>query len=143
LQLYLDKTSESGIVVLHLSNRNLALVSEAARVADSIGAAHVWRVSGRVRVPLAPVYGGLGASVMIVAKSPDDIARLAFPREPVAEEGAFKFYKGDRWVTIPAPPGRAWSDDYINLPRSLWDNFSGAERCVTRPGLTECRNEER
>ena len=38
IALYLSKTSERGIVVLHLSNRNLALVSESARVARDLQA---------------------------------------------------------------------------------------------------------
>ncbi|MEJ0061100.1 MAG: hypothetical protein WDM79_16670 [Terricaulis sp.] len=38
IALYLSKTSERGIVILHLSNRNLALVSEAARVAHDLHA---------------------------------------------------------------------------------------------------------
>jgi hypothetical protein len=124
LALYLRKTKPNGIVVLHLSNRNLALVSEAARVAASLGAPARWRVSDRVDMPLAPFYGGLAASVMIVAHAPETFTIL--PLQSV------------EWSAFTAPPGRPWSDDYVNLPRALWDSLSGAEECRMHPYLRHC-----
>jgi spermidine synthase len=124
LALYLRKTKPNGIVVLHLSNRNLALVSEAARVAASLGAPARWRVSDRVEMPLAPFYGGLAASVMIVAHAPETFTILPL--------------QSDEWRAFAAPPGRPWSDDYVNLPRALWDSLSGAEECRTHPYLSHC-----
>lgn len=116
--LYLRKTSERGIVILHLSNRNLALVAEAARVARDVQAPTLHRVSGRLNTPY--LYGGLSASVMIVARSPATLAVL-----PLASRG--------EWRVLEAPPGRAWSDDYINVPRALWEQLSGAEDCWRNP----------
>lgn len=110
---YLAKTSARGIVVLHLSNRHLALVSEAARVAHDLGAAHVWRVSSRV--PESSTYAGLPASAMILARSQEVIDAL-----PLASTD---------WRAIPVPPGRPWSDDYINVPRALWESLTGVEDC--------------
>ncbi len=120
IELYLSKLSERGIVVLHLSNRNLALVSEAARVAQSLNAPYVYRISDRFEQPYVSYYGGLAASVMIIAKSPTTIGTLALNPD---------------WRVFEAPPGRAWTDDYINLPRALWEGLpfgprgNSAETC--------------
>jgi hypothetical protein len=127
LALYLSKTSERGIVVLHLSNRNLALVSEAARVARDLGAPTLYRVSTRFEDSYASVYGGSAASVMIVARNAETLSQLPLP-------------SGD-WRIFEAPPGRGWSDDYINLARALWDNLSGAEECRIYSYLERCQRD--
>jgi hypothetical protein len=126
--LYLRKTSARGIVVLHLSNRNLALVSEAARVARDLNAAAIYRVSDRFEQPGASYYGGLAASTMIVARSPDVISHLPLQGE---------------WRVFEAPPGRGWTDDYINMPRALWEGvITGAEECRIYSYLPRCQPEE-
>ncbi|HWA00796.1 MAG TPA: fused MFS/spermidine synthase [Caulobacterales bacterium] len=124
--LYLRKTSSRGIVVLHLSNRNLALVREAARVARDLHAASLFRISDYVRDPDTPFTSGYAASVMIVARSPEILARL-----PLASRA--------EWRDVAAPPGRAWSDDYINLARALWENFNGLEECMSFPDEPKCK----
>ncbi len=111
VSMYMRKLTPRGIVVLHLSNRNLALVAESARVARSLGLAYRWRVSGRVDDPLAGPFGGLPASAMIIARTPDAMAAL-----PLAST---------EWSEVPAPPGRPWTDDYINLPRALYEAWRG------------------
>ncbi|MDX2277141.1 MAG: fused MFS/spermidine synthase [Hyphomonadaceae bacterium] len=118
IALYLRKTSARGIVVLHLSNRNLALVSEAARVARDLNAPTLYRISDRSSTPHARMFGGLPASVMIVARSPETLAVL-----PLASQ----------WRIIAAPPGPGWTDDYIALPRALWENLNGSEECLVYP----------
>lgn len=126
IALYLRKTTDRGIVVLHLSNRNLALVSESARVARDLHVPTLYRVSDRFDQPYASFYGGLAASVMIVAKSPQILAMLPLRN------------KSD-WREIIAPPGRGWSDDYINLPRALWESrFSNTEECLIYPYVRGC-----
>jgi hypothetical protein len=109
IALYLRKVKPTGIVVLHLSNRNLALVSEAARVAASLHAPTLYRLSDRFEQPYVSYYGGLAASVMIVARDPMVLSTLALP-------------SGD-WRDFQAPPGRPWTDDYINMPRALWEGL--------------------
>lgn len=126
LALYLRKTSERGIVILHLSNRNLALVSEAARVARDLNAPTLHRLSDRIDTPEVSYFGGLGASVMIVAHSPEVLANLILP--------------SNDWNVFPAPPGRAWTDDYINIPRALWEGLANVERCRLYPYLRECQS---
>ncbi|MGQ0532953.1 MAG: spermidine synthase, partial [Caulobacteraceae bacterium] len=124
IALYLRKLSDRGIVVLHLSNRNLALVSEAARVARDLNVPYLYRISDRFEQPLVSYYGGLAASVMIIAKSPQVMGSLALNPD---------------WRVIEAPPGRSWSDDYINLPRALWEGLSGIETCRIYTYLEECQ----
>ena len=124
LALYLRKTSDRGIVVLHLSNRNLALVSEASRVARDLNAPTLYRISDRFEVPYVSYYGGLAASVMIVAKNPAILSRLALPSHG--------------WRVLQAPPGAGWTDDYINLPRALWEQLSGQEECRLYTYLQRC-----
>ncbi|MBL8537469.1 MAG: fused MFS/spermidine synthase [Hyphomonadaceae bacterium] len=128
LALYLSKVTDNGIVVLHLSNRNLALVSEAARVAHAVNAPTLYRVSDRFEQPYVSYYGGLAASVMIVARAPQALTSLQLASAD--------------WRVIAAPSGRAWSDDYINVPRALWENLTGQEQCRLFPYLPRCGGDE-
>jgi hypothetical protein len=122
--LYLRKTSLRGVVVLHLSNRNLALVSEAARVARDLHAPALYRLSRPADVPETRFYGGLAASAMIIGHSPESLARLPLPSH--------------EWRVLQAPPGRGWSDDYVNIFRALWDNLNGADDCLADPERERC-----
>lgn len=127
LAIYLRKTRETGIVVLHLSNRNLALVSEAARVARDLNVPTLYRVSDQFDQPYVGYFGGLAASVMIVAHSHAVLRQLALTN--------------DDWRVIEAPSGRGWTDDHINVPRALWESLTGAEQCRLYPYLERCNSE--
>jgi SAM-dependent methyltransferase len=109
--MYARKLTPRGIIVLHLSNRNLALVAESTRVAHALGLPHRWRVS--FPPPDAMYYTELAASAMILARTPEAIENLAL--------------QSNDWVELSTPPGRPWTDDYINLPRALWENWRRAE----------------
>ena len=124
IALYLSKLSPRGIVVLHLSNRNLALVSESARVARDLNVPYLYRMSDRFEQPGVSYLGGLAASVMIIANTPEALTTL--PLNP-------------DWRVLPAPEGRGWTDDYINLPRALWEGLTGAETCRIYTYLKECQ----
>lgn len=124
LALYLRKATPDGIVILHLSNRNLALVSEAARVARDLHVPTLYRLSDRVNMPYTGLFGGLPASVMIVARDPATLSRLRL--------------QSSDWHIFPAPPGAGWSDDYINMSRALWEGLNGAENCRISPYVEGC-----
>jgi len=124
IAIYLSKLSDRGIVILHLSNRNLALVSEAARVAHDLNAPYLYRISDRFDQPIVSYLGGLAASVMIIAKRPETFSSLAINPD---------------WRVFPAPPGRPWTDDYINLPRALWEGLTGVEECRIYTYLERCQ----
>ncbi|MBS0385305.1 MAG: fused MFS/spermidine synthase [Proteobacteria bacterium] len=124
LALYLRKATPDGIVILHLSNRNLALVSEAARVARDLHVPALYRLSDRVNMPYTGVFGGLPASVMIVARDARTLSHLRL--------------QGSDWRLFPAPPGAGWTDDYINMARALWEGLDGAENCRISPYVEGC-----
>ncbi len=124
LALYLRKATPDGVVILHLSNRNLALVSEAARVARDLNAPTLYRLSDRVNMPYTGMFGGLPASVMIVARDSQTLSRLRL--------------QGRDWRIFPAPPGAGWTDDYINMSRALWEGLDGAENCRISPYVEGC-----
>jgi hypothetical protein len=130
IRIYMSKIRPDGAVVLHLSNRNLSLVLEAARVARAEGLTAIWRTSAGD--PSAGVfgYGALPATTMVLTRSPEPLA-------------AMRFHAGE-WCAPPVAAGRAWSDDYINIARALWEHFNGREAaltdlsrypCVSPPGL--------
>lgn len=124
IALYLSKVSENGIVILHLSNRNLALVSEAARVVHDLNAPAIYRATPAFNLPPAVVYGATAASAMIVARNPQTIAAI-----PTT----------NNWRVFEAPPGRPWTDDYINMPRALYEGLSGIEECRVYPEAPNCQ----
>jgi hypothetical protein len=127
IALYLSKLSENGVVVLHLSNRHLALVSEAARVARDLNAPTLYRVSRQFDTEPRVPYGASAASVMIVARNPLTLSML-----PTTS---------GEWIDYQAPAGPGWTDDYINMPRALWDGLTGAEECRIYTYLPECAGE--
>jgi hypothetical protein len=93
-------------------------------VAASLHAPTLYRVSDRFQQPYVSYYGGLAASVMIVAREPMALSTLALPSHD--------------WSDFQAPPGRPWTDDYINMPRALWEGLSGIEECRTYSYLPRC-----
>ena len=44
----------------------------------------------------------------------------------------------NNWRVVEAPPGRGWTDDYINLPRALWEGLTRVEECR----LYDCEKEK-
>jgi hypothetical protein len=55
----------------------------------------------------------LAASAMILARTPEAIDNLSL--------------QSNEWVELSTPPGRPWTDDYINLPRALWENWRNVQ----------------
>jgi SAM-dependent methyltransferase len=99
----LARLKPDGVLVLHLSNRNLELNAPAEAVAQAAGGAALIQ-QHRVQ----PGHGGDWESdedAVIVTRSPAALARFA--ADP-------------RWR--PPAPGRVrpWTDDYVDLPGALW-----------------------
>lgn len=106
ISLYFEKLSPNGIVILHLSNRNLDLVSEAARVAQALGLAAVRNTASP---DVSDDYWSVfDTSAMILARSPEALARLKLEQH---------------WTAPDITTGRAWSDEYINMVRPVLANF--------------------
>jgi len=98
---YLSKLKPDGVVILHLSNRNLELNGPAQAVAKAAGGYAL------IQTYEAPRTGDWDSSedAVVIGRTPQAIAGLAADR---------------RWR--PADPNRArpWTDDYTNLVGALW-----------------------
>jgi spermidine synthase len=100
---YLRVLKPDGVVLLHLSNRNLEITTPAIAAARGIGAQarHQAYASKDKRSPLIEA----STEALIVAKS---------------EEGMRAFAADPRWRIPRATDTRAWTDDYTNLVGALW-----------------------
>lgn len=100
---YLSRLTPDGVLILHLSNRNLDLVGPAQAAAAAAGGAALVQQ----RRLLGRASGGweVDEDAVIVGRSPAALAPFAFDR---------------RWRDADPQGVRAWTDDYVNLPGALW-----------------------
>lgn len=104
IRVYMRALNENGVLVLHVSNRHLAIANEAVRVAAAEGLVmRVWRSPSRTTEQTGWLESS-SASAVVVTKSEDAMSRLGF---------------GEHWRVPEIPPGRPWSDDFIDLVRAL------------------------
>lgn len=111
LALYLSRTAEDGVVLLHVSNRYMALQTVVARVAADLG------VPGRKHFT-APAGGGdsyRAQSSVVVA--------LAHNEEALAA-----LNEASNWEVLVTDGGRAWTDDFSNIPGAIWDRLVDKKR---------------
>jgi len=110
---YLGHLRPDGVIILHLSNRNLDLDGPAQAVARAAGG------YGLIQKyqPATDAFWESAEDAVIIGKSPEAISRFAHDR---------------RWA--PADPSRArpWTDDYTNLVGALWRRMK--ERWTWLPG---------
>ncbi len=96
MQLYLDRVSENGVVLIHVSNRNLAMADVAARAALAAGAVAI----ERLYLPEQRSYANFASQVVAIART-----RAAL--EPLLASGG--------WEISNPRAGRPWTDDYSNI----------------------------
>lgn len=103
LQGYLSKLKPDGVLILHLSNRNLELRTPAMAVARAAGG---YALLQRHRsADNAPRFWESSEDVLIVGKSAKAMA----------------VYEADpRWTKADAVRARPWTDDYTNLIGALY-----------------------
>jgi len=103
---YLKLLKPDGVVVLHLSNRNLDITMPAAAAAQALGAAnlHQTYAESEDRPQMAE------ASTEALLLSP-------------TEAGLEDFRRQSGWATLADTDVRPWTDDYVNLFGSLWRHF--------------------
>jgi predicted O-methyltransferase YrrM len=101
LKMYLTKIKPDGVVVLHLSNRNLNLLQPAQASALAAGAATLFRK--HTADPNLPFLWESSEDVVIMARNPQALA--AYASDP-------------RWEPSQAVV-RPWTDDYTNLVGAL------------------------
>ena len=95
MRTYLRVVKPGGVVALHLSNRNLALIEPAAAAVRAAGGAPLDQL---FHSPKQDTYAESSSHVLIAARDPAALA-------PYLATG--------KW-DVPAP-GRAWTDDYTNI----------------------------
>jgi len=100
---YLRALKPDGIVVLHLSNRNLEITQPAIAAARALGAPSLFQVY--YEDDNAPMMAEASTEALMLA--PTLAGTIIFTADP-------------RWEEPQATDVRPWTDDYTNLIGSLW-----------------------
>ena len=103
---YLKLLKPDGVVILHLSNRNLDITLPAAAAAQALGAANLHQLYQES--PSAPDMAEASTEALILSPT---------------EEGLAEFREQAQWRTLAETEVRPWTDDYVNLFGSLWRHF--------------------
>ena len=103
---YLKLLKPDGVVILHLSNRNLDITQPAAAAAQALGAANLHQLYQES--PLAPDMAEASTEALIL--SPTQAGLAEFEGEP-------------QWAVLAETDVKPWTDDYVNLFGSLWRHF--------------------
>lgn len=106
LKLYLRKTSPGGVVILHLSNRNLDLTGPAAAAAKAAGAASILG-EHYAAFGVSP-YIDAGGIVLLVSKEPSSL---------------YAYRSLGEWRPA-SPSPRPWTDDYTNVWGAMMDRIN-------------------
>ncbi len=105
LDIYFDRLAADGVLMIHISNRFVALEPVLARLAQEGGYASAIRSD----VPEMPDIAIYPSGWVAMARDP---ARLA----QVTQDG--------EWRDLDAPKGAVWTDEYASILRHLiWENF--------------------
>ena len=120
LREYLRVIKPDGVVLLHLSNRNLEITSSSIATARAVGAPVLAQLY--VEPPRDWYLWSASTEAIVLARSPSALARFA--ADP-------------RWRQAPRVRTAAWTDDYTNLIGALWRNMVNKEPVVPpSPGQT-------
>ena len=103
---YLKLLKPDGVVILHLSNRNLDITLPAAAAARRLGAANLHQIYRES--PSAPDMAEASTEALIL--SPTEAGLAEFAGQP-------------QWGELAETDVRPWTDDYVNLFGSLWRHF--------------------
>jgi len=104
---YLKLLKPTGVVVLHLSNRNLDITRPAEAAARALGVPHLHQIY--VEEASAPDMAEASTEAIILSPT---------------EEGLAAFREDRRWSNLPSTEVRPWTDDYVNLFGSLWRHMT-------------------
>ena len=110
MRTYLRVIKPDGVVILHLTNRNLELTPPAAAVAAAAGAAFLTQTY-RPK-PSTPQFKESASTVLIAARTPQ--ALDDFRRDP-------------RWKSADPTEARAWTDDYSNVLGALIGRLTASD----------------
>jgi hypothetical protein len=107
---YMRKLSPGGVVILHLSNRNLDLETEAALVVREEGLGALWANTDGVSIDEGD-FTAYATTTMVIGRDQASVEALNL---------------GPEWGPTAPIEGRAWSDDYVNFIRPLLRRLGGA-----------------
>lgn len=112
IQGYLRLLKPDGVVLLHLSNRNLDITLPAIAAAQGLGVPHLHQLY--FEKDNTPDMAEASTEALIL--SPTEAGLADFRRDP-------------RWKAVHDTSVRPWTDDYVNLFGSLWrSRFPPPER---------------
>lgn len=108
---YLSRMTDDGVVIMHLSNRHLDLMSSVAATAKAAGA---YALAQSYQQPDSAVdFSDASEEAIIMARTPQ----------------ALDPYRGDsRWFPPQPHNTRAWTDDYTNLFGAMWRRLTGEDK---------------
>ncbi len=105
LQIYFETLADDGLVMIHISNRFVALRPVLARLAEEEGLVAAVR-SHQPAEPDAAIYP---SNWVAIARDPARLAELT---------------EGAEWQDLGNPRGKVWTDEYGSiLPHLIWRNF--------------------
>jgi hypothetical protein len=107
MAMYLDKLKPDGVLLLHLSNRNLDLTGPAAATARALGATA--RVGWHWTLPQTSPYSETAGAAMLVAKEAATLDR----------------YRDLSEWELTQPRGRPWTDDRTNVWGAMLAHIKG------------------
>ncbi|WP_374470540.1 spermidine synthase [Phenylobacterium sp.] len=99
---YLRKLKPDGVLILHLSNRNLELLGPAQAVVRAAGGHGYLQ---KRRVIGGDAFWEADEDAIVVGRTPQAVA--AYGADP-------------RWLALDPNQTRPWTDDYTNVPGALW-----------------------
>ncbi len=105
LQIYVAHLKANGLVVFHISNRNMELQSVVAALAKDADLVAKDRVLLSPTDSLSEAYS---SEAMVLAKKPETLAQFT------TEKG---------WTDANAKSTTVWTDDYSNIPAAIWRKF--------------------
>jgi predicted O-methyltransferase YrrM len=112
---YLKLLKPNGVVVLHLSNRNLDITRPAVAAAQALGVPSLHQIY--IQDPNAPTMQEASTEALILSPT---------------EQGLAEFSADARWRTPARTQVRPWTDDYVNLFGSLWRSMSADVKALFR-----------
>jgi spermidine synthase len=100
---YLTRIKSDGVIIMHLSNRNLELRSPAMAVAQAAGAQSM--VQRHTAAEKSPMLWESSEDAVIIGRNPEALSAFAADK---------------RWNPGDPDAARPWTDDYTNLIGALY-----------------------
>lgn len=110
---YLKLLKPDGVVILHLSNRNLEITQPALAAARKLGAADLHQIY--IEREGLPDMAEASTEALVLSPTAAGLAELR------ADTGGVE--GGSRWQRLEDTEVRPWTDDYVNLFGAMWRNL--------------------